>query len=105
MRAGVAQRPGPELNLGPRGPELAEKGAEASLCGVPSLAASCLCALPPAEAPSQQHLANHVCVTSSFRRVRLCAPMDHSLSGSSVHETLQARTLQWAATLSRRGPS
>ena len=79
MRVGVAQRPGPELNLGPHGPELAEKGAEASLCGAPSLAASCLCALPPAEAPSQQHF-NHVCVTKSFRRVRLCDPMDHSPS-------------------------
>ena len=27
----------------------------------------------------------------------LCDPIDCSLSGSSTHETLQARTLEWVA--------
>ena len=30
-----------------------------------------------------------------FSRVRLCDPMDCSPPGSSVHGTLQARTLAW----------
>ena len=33
----------------------------------------------------------------------LCDPMDCSLPGSSVHEILQARILEWVATLSSRG--
>ena len=28
----------------------------------------------------------------------LCDPMDHGLSGSSVHEILQARILEWVAS-------
>ena len=35
----------------------------------------------------------------------LCDPMDHSLSGSSVSEILQARILEWAAMSSSRGSS
>ena len=35
------------------------------------------------------------CMLSCFNRVRLCvAPMDCSLSGSSVHRILQARILE-----------
>ena len=33
----------------------------------------------------------------------LCNPMDCSPPGSSVHESLQARTLEWVAMLSSRG--
>ena len=35
----------------------------------------------------------------------LCDPMDCSLPGSSVHEILQARTLEWIAMPSSRGSS
>ena len=35
----------------------------------------------------------------------LCDPMDCSLPGSSVHEILQARTLEWVAMLFSRGSS
>ena len=35
----------------------------------------------------------------------LCNPMDYSLSGSSVHEILQARILEWVAMPSSRGSS
>ena len=35
----------------------------------------------------------------------LCNPMDCSLPGSSVHGTLQARTLEWLAISSSRGSS
>ena len=35
----------------------------------------------------------------------LCDPMDRSPSGSSVHEILQARILEWVAVLSSRGSS
>ena len=35
----------------------------------------------------------------------LCAPMDCSLSGSSVHGILQARILEWVAMPSSRGSS
>ena len=35
----------------------------------------------------------------------LCAPIDHSLPGSSVHGILQARTLEWVAMPSSRGSS
>ena len=35
----------------------------------------------------------------------LCDPMDCSLSGSSVHGILQARTLEWVAMPSSRGSS
>ena len=43
-------------------------------------------------------LVEETCVLSQFSRVRLfCDPMDHSQPGSSVHEILQARILEWAA--------
>ena len=35
----------------------------------------------------------------------LCDPMDYSPTGSSVHEILQARILEWAAMPSSRGSS
>ena len=35
----------------------------------------------------------------------LCNPLDCSPPGSSVHGTLQARVLEWAAVPSSRGPS
>ena len=35
----------------------------------------------------------------------LCDPMDYSLSGSSVHEILQARVLEWVAISFTRGSS
>ena len=35
----------------------------------------------------------------------LCDPMDNSPPGSSVHEILQARILEWVALPSSRGPS
>ena len=35
----------------------------------------------------------------------LCDPMDYSLPGSSVHEILQSRILEWVAMLSSRGSS
>ena len=35
----------------------------------------------------------------------LCDPMDCSLPGSSVHGTLQERTLEWVSLLSSRGSS
>ena len=34
---------------------------------------------------------------SCFSHVRLCKPMDCNLPGSSVHEILQARVLEWVA--------
>ena len=38
-------------------------------------------------------------VLSHFSRVQFsCDPMDHGLSGSSVHEILQARILEWVAS-------
>ena len=38
-----------------------------------------------------------VCVLSCFSRLTLCAPMNSSPPGSSVHGILQARILQWIA--------
>ena len=38
-----------------------------------------------------------VCMLSCFSRVWLCNPMDRNPSGSSVHEILQARVLEWLA--------
>ena len=40
----------------------------------------------------------------SLSRVRLCDPVDCSLSGSSVHGIFQARVLEWVAiSFSKRG--
>ena len=44
-------------------------------------------------------------VLSQFSRVWLCNPMDHSPPGSSVHEILQGRILEWVAMFSSRGSS
>ena len=38
----------------------------------------------------------------AFSRVRLCDPTDHSPPGSSVHDILQARILEWIAMPSSR---
>ena len=39
----------------------------------------------------------------SVSRVRLCDPMDCSLSGSSVHGIFQARVLEWIAIFLLQG--
>ena len=44
---------------------------------------------------SLNHHVVPVCLLSHFSHVRLCIPMDCSPPGSSVHGTLQARTLEW----------
>ena len=41
----------------------------------------------------------------SLSRVRLCDPVDCSLSGSSVHGIFQARVLEWVAVSFSRGSS
>ena len=46
-----------------------------------------------------------VCVKSLSLYPPLCDPMDQSPPGSSVHGILQARTLEWVAMPSSRGPS
>ena len=46
-----------------------------------------------------------VCVLSRFSRVRLRDTMDCSPPGSTVHEILQATTLEWVAISSSRGSS
>ena len=48
-------------------------------------------------------IALHACVLSHFRCVQPCDPMDCSPPGSSIHEILQARILEWAAMPSSRG--
>ena len=49
-------------------------------------------------------LCMHAClVTQSF--ATLCDPMDWSLPGSSVHEILQERILEWAAISPSKGSS
>ena len=45
------------------------------------------------------------CAKSLQLCLTLCNPMDHSPSGSSVHETSQARILEWVAVPSSRGSS
>ena len=47
----------------------------------------------------------HVCAKSPQSCPTLCNPMDCSPPGFSVHETLQARTLEWIAMPSSRGHS
>ena len=41
----------------------------------------------------------------SLSHVRLCDPMDYSLSGSSIRGIFQARVLEWAAISFSRGSS
>ena len=41
----------------------------------------------------------------SLSHVRLCDPMDCSLSGSSIHGIFQARVLEWIAISFSRGSS
>ena len=49
----------------------------------------------------------HACVPAKSLQScpTLCDPVDYSLTGSSVHGILQARTLEWAAMSSSRGSS
>ena len=47
----------------------------------------------------------NICVLVTQSCPTLYNPMDYSLSGSSVHGILQARTLEWVAILFSRGPS
>ena len=44
-------------------------------------------------------------VLSHFSCIQLCDPMDSSLPGSSVHEILQPRIMEWVAMPSSRGSS
>ena len=48
-----------------------------------------------------------VCMRVKSRQLclPLCDPIDYSLPGSSVHEILQARILEWVAKPSSRGSS
>ena len=46
-----------------------------------------------------------MCARSLQSCLTLCDPMDCSLTGSSVHGTLQARILEWVAVSSSRGSS
>ena len=46
-----------------------------------------------------------LCVCSVDKCIQLCNPMDCSPPGSSVHEILQARILEWVAISPSRGPS
>ena len=45
----------------------------------------------------------HMCVCVCVSRVQLCDPIDCSLPGSSVHEILQSRILEWVAILFGEG--
>ena len=49
----------------------------------------------------------HACVHAKWLQscLTLCKPMDCSLPGSSVHEILQARILEWVVIPSSRGSS
>ena len=52
------------------------------------------------------HIDFGVCVCVSLQLcLTLCNPMDCSLPGSSVHEILQARIVEWVAMPSSRGSS
>ena len=53
--------------------------------------------VPPVDGESESEVAQ-LCLT-------LCDPVDRSLPGSSVHEILQARILEWAAISFSRGSS
>ena len=49
----------------------------------------------------------HACVSAKSLQScpTLCDPVDYSLPGSSVHEILQARILEWFAMPSSKGSS
>ena len=51
------------------------------------------------------HFTIYVCVKSLHSCPTLCDPMDCSLLGSSVHEILQARILEWVAISFSKGSS
>ena len=57
--------------------------------------------------PKYLEIKQHMCVHVKTLQLcpTLCNPMDCSLSGSSVHGILQARTLEWVAIPSSRGSS
>ena len=77
-------------------------------CGCLSFLLCCQSGKKSATAPSRErtkHPFPHVYVLSHFSCVQLCNPMDYSLSGSSVHGSLQVRILEWVAMPSSRGSS
>ena len=45
------------------------------------------------------------CAVYAQSCLTLCDPMGYSLPGSSIHGTFQARTPEWVAISSSRGPS
>ena len=62
--------------------------------------------------PRLEHAIGLTCLPGTCMGVKclqlcptLCDPMDCSLPGSSVHEILQARILEWVAGPSSRGSS
>ena len=68
-----------------------------------------------ADGPGTQHMfsslriimyGNKLCCAKLLQScLTLCDPMDHSLPGSTVHGTLQARILEWVVMPSSRGSS
>ena len=54
--------------------------------------------------PTQTHTHTYICLHAQLC-LTLCDPMDPSLPGSSVHETFQARILEWVAITYSRGSS
>ena len=46
-----------------------------------------------------------MCVLVAQSCLTLCDPMDYSMPGSSGHEILQARILEWVAIVFFRGSS
>ena len=55
----------------------------------------------------QSHVKNALCMHAKLLQScsTLCDPVEHSLPGSSLHGTLQARILEWVAMLFSRGSS
>ena len=67
----------------------------------------CTSNLASSEYKSSVSFPNHACVIAKSLQScpTLCDLMDCSLPGSSVHEILQARILEWVAISSSRGSS
>ena len=55
----------------------------------------------------QSHVKNALCMHAKLLQScsTLCDPVEHSLPGSSLHGTIQARILEWVAMPSSRGSS
>ena len=78
-----------------------QKGSQAPTCSDKNESLQCSCQ-PSSETQANlllfcmhPHLLSHVQL--------FCDPMDYSLPGSSAHEILQARVLEWIAISSSRG--